>query len=108
MDLAIKSVAVFSGRDKDSVVPDPDQRYFSGVIKDLQMTVSSWTSSNTDLKNIDESMRLLTNLPLSHVTCQKTKETLTCKHKLIAVSRQFQFFKSKCPPVDCFEELKQR
>ena len=38
VDLAMKSVNTFSGRDIDSIVPDPDQRNFSGNIEGLQMT----------------------------------------------------------------------
>ena len=54
LELAMKSVNESSGRVIDSVVPDPDQRDFSGIIEDLQMTVSNRINSNTDLSKIDE------------------------------------------------------
>ena len=54
VELAINVVNASSGRDADSVMPDPDQRDFSGNIKGLQMTASSRMNSNTDLNKIDE------------------------------------------------------
>ena len=54
VEIAIKSVNASSGRDADSVVPDPDQRDFSGNIESLQMIASNRINSNTDLNKIDE------------------------------------------------------
>ena len=41
VELAMKSVSASSGRDIDNIVPDSDQRDFSGNIGNLQMTPSS-------------------------------------------------------------------
>ena len=54
VELAMKSINASSGRDADSVVPDPDWRDFSGNIEGLQMTTSSRFNSNSDLNRIDE------------------------------------------------------
>ena len=43
-----------SGRDVDSVVPEPDPGSFSGNIEGLQMIASSRITSNADLNKIDE------------------------------------------------------
>ena len=55
VELLMISVNAFSGRDADSLVPDPDQRDFSANIEGLQMTAS--TRINTDLNQIDETRR---------------------------------------------------
>ena len=38
VELSLKSISASSERDADSVLPDPDQRGFSGDIEGLQMT----------------------------------------------------------------------
>ena len=55
VELLKKSVVkASSGRDFVSIVPDPDQRDFTGNIEGLQMTASSRMNSNTNLNKIVE------------------------------------------------------
>ena len=49
----MKSVFAFSGLAADKIVPDPDQRYFSGKFEGLQMIAPSGIDSSTDLKKFD-------------------------------------------------------
>ena len=61
VELAIKSVNAFYGRDVSSVVPDPNQKEFPGNIEGLQMTASSRINSITELNKIDETRGNITN-----------------------------------------------
>ena len=60
VELAMKSFNASSGRGMDGVVPDPDQRDFSGIIEDLQTTASSRINSHIHLKRIDETRGSIT------------------------------------------------
>ena len=70
LELAMKSVNASSGPDVNSVVPDPDQRKFSGYIESLQMTASSRISSKTEPNNIYETLSYISvekvELSVSH------------------------------------------
>ena len=54
VELALKSVIAPSGHRPGSVMLDPDQRDFPGIIEGLQITVSSRINSHTYLNRIDE------------------------------------------------------
>ena len=50
----MKSINASSRRDIDSIVPNPDQKDFSGNVEGLQNTAASRTKLYTDLIRIDE------------------------------------------------------
>ena len=54
VELAMKSVNASPEREIDSVVPDPNQKYFLGKIESFRMIASITIISNTDLNKIDE------------------------------------------------------
>ena len=54
LELVMKSVDAFSGRDPGKTVIDPNQRFFSGDAKGHQITVSIRLNSNTDFNSINE------------------------------------------------------
>ena len=54
VELEMKSVNASNRQDTESVVPDPDQRDFSGFMEGLQITTSSSIISNSKLNKIDE------------------------------------------------------
>ena len=58
--LSMKSVNASSGRGADSIVLDPEWRYFSGNIEGRQLTTLNRLNSHTDLNRFDETRGNLT------------------------------------------------
>ena len=93
---ANKSVNVSFGEDIDSVVPDPDQKDFSGNIEGHQITTLSKLNSNTALNMIDESRGNFTVEVIDLSVNERNFDRHTHSHHGIT-----QFFGDKTTRTEC-------